>query len=84
MFVSIGILLTIKHYDPKGCGIPLREWLIGFFVLYFSRSSFQMVKLWIVRNYPRIKFYYDVGAFIIANGSMAVWLFYGYDMFYSD
>jgi hypothetical protein len=40
MFVSIGILLTIKHYDPKGCGIPLREWLIGFCVLYFSRSSF--------------------------------------------
>jgi hypothetical protein len=84
MVVSVGILLLIMHYDPKGCGIPLREWLIGFFILYFSRSSFQMVKIWIVRNYPSIKFYYDVGAFILANGTMAVWLFYGYDMFYGD
>jgi len=84
MIVSCGLILIIKHYDPKGCGIPLREWLLGFFVLYFSRSTFQMVKIWVVRNYPRYKFYYDVSAFILANGSMAVWLFYGYDMFYSD
>ena len=43
-----------------------------------------MLKLWVLRNYSRYKLYYDVTAFILANGSMAIWLFYGYDMFYSD
>ena len=37
---TTGILYMTIYYDPKGCGIPLREWLIGFFLLYFSRSSF--------------------------------------------
>jgi hypothetical protein len=40
MFISVTILMVLKHYDPKGCGIPLREWLIVFFVLYFSRSTY--------------------------------------------
>jgi len=40
MLITCGILLVMIHYDPKGCGIPVREWLIGFFILYFSRSTF--------------------------------------------
>jgi hypothetical protein len=40
LVITVGILLLIKYYDPKGCGIAMREWLIGFFCLYFSRSSF--------------------------------------------
>lgn len=40
MLITCGILLALIHYDPKGCGIPVREWLIGFFILYFSRSTF--------------------------------------------
>lgn len=43
-----------------------------------------MIKIWVIRNYYSYKFYYDCAAFILANGSMAFWLFYGYDMFYSD
>ena len=82
--IMLTVLQIIRHYDPKGCGIPVREWLMGFFMLYFSRSTYQMIKIWVVRNYNSYKFYYDVAAFILANGSMAVWLYYGYDMFYSD
>ena len=40
LVVAVTVLEMIRQYDPKGCGIPLREWLMGFFVLYFSRSSF--------------------------------------------
>ena len=57
---------------------------MGFVILYFSRSTYQMIKIWVVRNYNRYKFYYDCTAFVLANGSMAAWLYYGYDMFYSD
>lgn len=84
LLITCGILLLLRYYDPKGCGIPLREWLIGFFILYFSRSTYQLIKLYIVRNHNAYKFYYDCVAFVLANGSMAIWLYWGYDMFYSE
>ena len=28
--------------------------------------------------------YYDIAALILANGSMLICMYYGYDMFYSD
>jgi len=40
LLLSETILYVFKYYDPEGCGIPLREWLMIFAVLYFSRSSF--------------------------------------------
>ena len=50
LVVSLVILSLAIHYDPKGCGIALREWLMVFCVLYFSRSTFQVVKIWVVHN----------------------------------
>lgn len=41
-------LLTLSMQNQAGCGIPIKEWLLGFFVIYFSRSSFQMVKILVV------------------------------------
>jgi hypothetical protein len=84
MLLSITVLQVIRSYDPKGCGIPLREWLMGFFFLYFSRSWYQLAKIYVLRHYNRYKLHYDVTAFILANGSMACWLYWGYDIFYSD
>ena len=46
--IVLGICL---HFDPKGCGIPLREWLMCFFILYFSRSSLQVLKIYVVQYY---------------------------------
>ena len=43
--VCLVILGLAMHYDPVGCGIALREWLITFFCLYFSRSLFQVAKI---------------------------------------
>ena len=43
--VCLAILQMIREYDPKGCNIPLREWLMGFVILYFSRSTYQMIKI---------------------------------------
>ena len=37
-----------------------------------------------MRHYNRYRLHYDIAAFIIANGSMAAWLYWGYDIFYSD
>ena len=83
LLFAVTILEAIKYYDPKGCGIPIREWLLVFFVLYFTRSSYQLLKIWVIRNLNSFKFIYDCCAFILANGSMAVCLYYGYDMYFS-
>lgn len=74
----------VREADPKGCGIPIREWLMVFAALYFSRSFFQLMKIYVVRYANPYKLYYDIGAFTIANGAMVIWLYHGYDMFYSD
>lgn len=39
MTVFVTLLGLAIHYMP-GCGIPCREWLIVFVVLYFTRSTF--------------------------------------------
>jgi len=73
-----------KQSDPKGCGIPLREWLAVFSILFFSRSSFQLLKVYVIRYFYAYRLYYDVSAFILLNGAMLVWMYYGYDIFYSE
>lgn len=40
LIIALVILQLIREADPKGCAIPIREWLMVFFALYFSRSSF--------------------------------------------
>ena len=33
---------------------------------------------------PQWRLYYDIGAFVVANGSMIICMWYGYEMFYSE
>ena len=74
----------IKEADPKGCGIPLREWLMVFSVLYFSRSLFPLVKVYVIRHYRQYKMAFNVFAFAVCNGLMLIWMIYGFDIFFSD
>ena len=43
-----------------------------------------MIKIWVIRNFNRYKRWYDIAAFTLCNGAMAVCFYFGYDMFYSD
>lgn len=43
-----------------------------------------MGKIAVVRYLNSIRLYYDIGAFIIANGILVYWFYRGFDMFYSD
>lgn len=51
-FIDMGLLalcLIILYLciesDPKGCGIPLREWLMIMACIYFSKSFFRLMKI---------------------------------------
>ena len=57
---------------------------MGFFIIYFTRSTFQVVKIWVLTNFYSYRTCYDFSAFIISNGIMVGWLIYGYILFYSD
>jgi hypothetical protein len=51
LLICLFILQMIREADPKGCNIPIREWLMVFCALYFSRSAFKLVKIYVVRYY---------------------------------
>tara|TARA_B110000285_G_C14948056_1_gene525337 strand:+ start:478 stop:798 length:321 start_codon:yes stop_codon:yes gene_type:complete len=57
---------------------------MGFFIIYFSRSSFQVIKIFVLTHFYDKKTCYDISAFSIMNGTMFGWLVYGYILFYSD
>lgn len=57
---------------------------MGFFIIYFSRSVFQVIKIFVLTYLYSYKTCYDFSAFAISNGIMAGWLIYGYVLFYSD
>jgi hypothetical protein len=82
--ICLFILQMIREADPKGCAIPIREWLMVFCALYFSRSAFKLIKIYVVRHYRAYRMYYDIAAFALMNGAMVFWIYYGYDMFYDD
>ena len=43
-----------------------------------------MGKIAVVRYLNDIRLWYDIAAFIIANGSLIYWLYVGFDIYYSD
>ena len=68
----------------KGCGIPVKQWLMVFFIMYFSRSSFQMLKILVLTYFYDYRTWYDIAAFTITNGAICGWLIYGFVLYYSD
>ena len=81
--VSTYLLYLSIQYQPD-CGIPIKQWLLGFFIAYFSRSTFQVIKIGVVKFAPEYRSCYDYSAFAICNGVMLGWLIYGYIIFFSD
>lgn len=77
-------LLSLSMQYQQNCGIPIKAWLLGFFIIYFSKSSFQMIKIFVLTNFYDYRICYDFTAFILINGIMIGWIIYGYVIFYSD
>lgn len=77
-------LLEMSIQYGKPCGIPIKEWLMGFFIIYFSRSTWQLIKIYVLTSFYDYRFCYDMTAFTVSNGLMVGWLIYGYLLFYSD
>ena len=84
IMIIIVYLLELSRWYQDSCGIPIKEWLIGFTIIYFSRSTWQLIKIWVLTNFYEYKTWYDIMAFTVSNGVLVGWLIYGFVIFYSD
>ena len=83
MAIIIYMLYLSIEYQ-KNCGIPVKEWLIGITIIYFTRSTWQLIKIQVLTHFYDYRTYYDCTAFTISNGALVGWIIYGYVLFYSE
>ena len=69
---------------PQGCGIPVREWILIFFVLWLSKSTFNLFKIITLKNNYEKRMTFSMIFFVIANGILIIWLLVGYSLYYSS
>ena len=90
-YIDIAVLALIVtlisihlHQNPNGCGIPVREWILVFFIIWLTKSTFNLFKIYVLRNAYESRFTFTATLFIIMNGILVIWLFIGYALYYSD
>lgn len=55
-----------------------------FFIMYFSKSSFQLIKILVLYNCYAYRTVYDIFAFTVTNGALLGWIIYGLILYNSD
>jgi len=83
LILILGFLIWDKS-NHKGCGIPIREWLIVFFIIWLSKSAVSLMKIPIIRNHPNSKIGFSTGIFLVMNGLLICWLVFGNVIWFSD
>ena len=90
-YIDIAVLALVVtlisihlHQNPNGCGIPVREWILVFFIIWLTKSTFNLFKIHVLRNAYESRFTFSATLFIIMNGILVIWLFIGYALYYSD
>ena len=59
------------------CGIPVLMWLEVFFALFGLRSFFQLMKIFVIRNFFQYQHAYEIVRLVIIDGLLILWLIYG-------
>lgn len=90
-WIDIIILLVIVTFlvidirsNPKGCGIIVREWIIIFFVIWLSKSTFNLAKIYVLNNAYEKRLTFSAILFAVIYGLLIIWLIVGYCIYYSD
>ena len=65
------------------CGIPVLMWLEVFFALFGLRSFFQLMKIFVIRNFFQYQHAYEIVRLVIIDGLLILWLIYGNQLYYS-
>lgn len=85
--VMLGTILLLLQMNAgasrKQCGIPIYQWLDVFFALFGLRSFYQLLKIYIIRNYYHRVFCFDLMKLVFIDGALVAWLIYGNSLYYS-
>lgn len=86
--IILAIIVTLIVLDmkahPEGCGIQVREWVLIFFVVWLSKSTFNLFKINTLRNNYDKRLTFSMIFFAIANGILIIWLLVGYTFYYNS
>ena len=82
MLLVIVILLLVDRAKNSGCGIPIREWILIFFIIWLSKSTINLNKIWVMKRYYHLRISFSVLLFVVMNGLLVIWLLYGYYIYY--
>ena len=82
LIIVLVLVLTRKRHNE--CGIPVREWIIVFFAIWLSKSTFNLFKIIILRRNYDAKISFSATLFVIMNGLLVIWLIVGNIYWFSD
>mmetsp|Transcript_34946 Transcript_34946/g.53647 ORF Transcript_34946/g.53647 Transcript_34946/m.53647 type:complete len:180 (-) Transcript_34946:243-782(-) len=82
--VIVAFILIDWRSNPEGCGIPIREWLLVFFLVLLFSTFVDLIKILVVNYSYDSRTTFALFKFVIVWSVLAVWLFIGYGLFNSD
>ena len=50
LLTIITIIILVQIFNHSGCGIPIREWILGFFTIWLLKSSFNLFKICVLNK----------------------------------
>ena len=78
------LVIEVFRADGETCGIPLYLWIEVFFIIWGSKSVFDLNLIWIVRYRHRWIPEFLILSFLITCAALAGWTIYGYCIYFSD
>lgn len=82
---QVGIFFKqVDQIQQKECGIPIRNWLKIFGLIYLFRSLVSLIKIVFIKKIFRQRNIFDIFRFTFVDGAIVLWHLYGNKLFYSQ
>ena len=85
--VLLAIIILVLIFTKKRsheCGIPVREWIMCFFIIWLSKSLINLFKIPVLRNNYENRLNFSATLFVVMNGFLVIWLIVGNVFWFSD
>ena len=66
------------------CGIPVREWILGFFTIWLGKSCINLFKILVMHRCYEKRVLFSFCLFISVNGLLIIWVVLGNVWYFSE
>lgn len=84
LLIIIILVLALTKKRQHECGIPVREWIMAFFIIWLSKSTLNLFKIPVLRNNYENRLNFTAALFVVMNGFLVIWLIVGNVYWFSD